>query len=612
MKFHKTPLARAIPGIGSICLLSSGLASAAVYETEHTFSVLDLQGTGQGRNFGPRNTYNDAGILNWPRAICGIDVRGSEACPLDGPQPFVDKGGITLYPVNTKFAFDVVDFLGAQVVGINDGEYGEGWVGDITENGEVVGVKVSNAETDTYKVKPPLGTWCQGLGGTSIKCSTEHYTVMEHVLSCHETVPYFYADPVTGQQALLSFPDPADGTFDCTNAALDDNLLIIGGANDGLRLTSVTPLPEAGGQIYANDNTTVLSDIATGTDYSVTLKDDGKPLYRWGSLIKRPRDIRFYVPMPLPAQWKEPGVDYPVTRAELQITHWITNNPNDQVRPEDLENEAATGRQVSYQEEGDGSWTSLYDCYEGDGDYLPTEEGETDPVPIGAGTVLRQTDTYALDPMATPGTSRNDPPYAFSSDLVGAFTNAYYTSINRDPFEWSYVNVDDAAAGTYDFVGTQWPLSEAEMDAQNLELVSGPRWRLKANKFGQDIPGLEIPLIECSAPPFGHDNIKYEVGSIVTTVINLLDWDEATNGPSPLSSTRGWVDVTANDFVEVAGYQDKVEDGLDPVPFTTNSTPMTSDFDLVVYIKGDRKSTALYSARLVVETDEADALSVGD
>jgi hypothetical protein len=32
---------------------------------------------------------------------------------------------------------------------------------------------------------------------------------------------------------------------------------------------------------------------------------------------------------------------------------------------------------------------------------------------------------------------------------------------------------------------------------------------------------------------------------------------------------------------------------------------MTEDFDLAVYIKGDRKSTALYSAQLVVEYGEA-------
>ena len=97
-----------------------------------------------------------------------------------------------------------------------------------------------------------------------------------------------------------------------------------------------------------------------------------------------------------------------------------------------------------------------------------------------------------------------------------------------------------------DFVGSAFP------DDTLGELVSGPRWRLKPNKFGQDLPGLEIPLVECSPPPFQSDNIKYVVGTPVTTVINLLDWDES-EGPSPLATSKGWVDVTANEFVTVAG-----------------------------------------------------------
>ena len=84
------------------------------------------------------------------------------------------------------------------------------------------------------------------------------------------------------------------------------------------------------------------------------------------------------------------------------------------------------------------------------------------------------------------------------------------------------------------------------------------------------------------------------VGTPVTTVINLLDWDES-EGPSPLATSKGWVDVTANEFVTV------VEDPDSPVPYTTNGLPMTNDFDLAVYVKGDRKSTAVYNARLIIE-----------
>lgn len=603
MNIGKKPLAIAISTIGAACMLAGiPTASAAVYESEHTFTVNDLLRNLKGRTFGPLNTYGDSGIKNWPRAICGIGVPGSVACPTDGPQPFVDKQGVTLYPVSTQWGFEVVDFLGAVEKKMNL-VYEEGYVGDIPGGG----VKISNSATDTYKVPAPLGTWCQGLGGNNVKCSTEHYSVLEHVLTCHEVIPYFYADPVDGTQAYLEFPDPEDGFFDCADAALDDNLLIIGGAFAGSRLNDATPWEGEGaapeGQMRANDNTTIIEDIAASADYSVTLKDDGKPLYRWGTMIKRPNDVRFYARMALPESWKAAEANFTVTRAELHVSHWVTNNPNDQIRPEDLENEAATGRKPSYQVEEDGDWTSLVSCYEGDGDVIDSEEGSSDPTVIGVGTVLKNSD-FALDPDAVPGTDRSDNPYAFSSDLTGGFTNAYYTSINRDPFEWSYVNSAEADAGTFDFIGSPVPKDLGLPENAGLELVSGPRWRLLPNKFGQDIPGLEIPLIECSAPPFEKENIKYEVGVPATTVINLLDWDEVNNGPSPLATTRGWIDVTANTFVTVAGEQTSVEPGLEPVPYTTNGTPMTDDFDVMFYIKGDRKPTALYTARLVIETDE--------
>ncbi|MGB5335508.1 MAG: hypothetical protein WBN07_07815, partial [Woeseiaceae bacterium] len=100
--------------------------------------------------------------------------------------------------------------------------------------------------------------------------------------------------------------------------------------------------------------------------------------------------------------------------------------------------------------------------------------------------------------------------------------------------------------------------------------------------------------IECSAPPFKSDNIKYEVGTPVTTVINLLDWNE-DNGPSPLATSKGWVDVKANEFVTIV---DELADGT---PITSNGLPMTDDFDLAVYIKGDAKSTAVFNAKLVIE-----------
>ena len=428
---------------------------------------------------------------------------------------------------------------------------------------------------------------------------------MEHVLSCHETIPYSFADPVDGTQAILTTPS-GSLEFNCANAPLDDVANILAAGIPGDRLIISTPCEDGDivgvdCQMFPNDKTDMQNNIALGTDYSVQLKDDGKPLYGWGATHKRPNDVRMYARLALPDAWKEEGADYDVLRAELVINHWITNNPNDQLRPEDLENEAATGRKPSYRVEQnvagpDGTvgdvWKSTIPCYEGDGDLIDTEEGANDPTFIGVGTYLKNA-PFALpspDPINNPvGDLPEDPPYAFSSDLVAGFTNAYYTTINRDPFEWSYDSNPDPLI--QDFVGTATPIPDEELG--DWELVSGPRWRLKPNKFGQDLPGLEIPLIECSAPPFKSDNIKYEVGTPVTTVINLLDWADEN---SPLATSKGWVGV--NDFVEIVG---ELADGT---PITSNGLPMTEDFDLAVYIKGDAKSTAVFNAKLIIEYED--------
>jgi hypothetical protein len=603
-KARFTPYALAI----STALLVASSGSALAYQSNlHVFSVDDVMGGFDGSTFGTGGATQDTDI------ICDL---GTTACPADNG-PFLDKSGVMLYPVDSEFGYYIVDFLGAQQK-TRDQDFMEGFVGNIVDNGNQMGIQVSNAATEKYKVKPPLGTWCQGLGGTSVKCETEHYSVMEHVLSCYETIPYFYVpNPLVGPpatQAVLSTPDNSL-TFDCADAPLDDNALILENGILTTRLVDSTPCEDVndpvGCQMFPNDKTDMLNNIALTEDYSVQLKDDGKALYGWGGMHKRPNDVRMYAKLTLPAEWKEPGADFVVTKARLVVNHWITNNPNDQLRPEDLENEAATGRKPSYNIDGtpggpDEIWKSTIPCYEGDGDLIDTEEGANDPTFLGIGTVLKNT-PYALDPGATPGTAPSDPPYAFSSDLTGGFTNAFYTTINRDPFEWSYLP-DDGDDTTFSFIGCAGPIDDpAYVDTcqddldnpypnvGNLSLVSGPRWRLKPNKFGQDLPGLEIPVGECSPPPFSNDNIKYVVGTPTTTVINLLDWDDS-EGPSPLATSKGWVDVDENEFVEVAG-----TDPNSGIPFTTNGLPMTSDFDLAVYVKGDRKSTAVYNAQLFLE-----------
>ncbi|MCK0153811.1 hypothetical protein MWU49_08860 [Alcanivorax sp. S6407] len=494
------------------------MADLQQHSQTHRFSIADVIG-----GFDGSLAADDATIICDDEAPCATDT-------------IIDqKTGATLYPIDSEFGYQVADFVGAAQK-TRDNDYAEGWVADYTDPEAGDGLIVSNAATDTFKVGKPLGTWCAGLGGESVKCSTEHYVTMEHIFTCNETVPYFYADPLTGVQQDILDPETGLVIDNCGNAGMDDSLNILANGIAGDLLTSMD-------QLLPNEST-VRNDIATGDSYSITKKDDGKPLYRWGNLVKRPNDIRLYAQMPLPAEWKAEGANYRLVLATLEITHWITNNPNDQIRPEDMENEGATGELPDYYESGE-YWYAIRDCYEGDGDFIP------------AGTVLRNGNFTA--------------PSAFSADLQEGLTNAWYTSTDRDPF----------------------------LDSDSCD--SGPRWRLKSNKFGQDIPGLEIPAENCSAPPFSSSNIKYEVGMLTTTTIDLLDWEDGIY--SPLMDTQAWVDSTLNDInLEKAGN----------AALSVNGLPMSEDFDLAVYVKGDRKATALFDANLnIVWDDTPNAAVIG-
>ena len=278
--------------------------------------------------------------------------------------------------------------------------------------------------------------------------------------------------------------------------------------------------------------------------------------------------------MDLPEAWTSPltsflNQGFKVNQAFLVIDHTITNNPNDQIRPEDYENEAAIGRLPSYTIDDNGTpddptddiWYSLRDSFTGDGTYIP------------AGTVFK-------DPsLIIPGGA--------SSDLAEGFTNEWYTSTDRDPFEWSYDQNSNPLI--QDFVGFSSP-EEAEANGFTMDqLVSGPRWRLGSNKFGQDLPGVEIPLIPNSEPPFTRDNIKYEVGEATTTVLNLLDWED---GDSPFLYSPGWIEADP----------DRVnENGV-----TENGLTLTEKFDVAIYFKGDRKAADIYDARLEIDYQDID------
>lgn len=483
------------------------------YRVSHTFSTDDITGTFSGL------TQGDVPVGETPV----IDFTAT---------PIVTKDGASLYPINSEFGFNVTDFDGAEQKDfIKDPEYSEGWAGDlIGAGGEQLGLVVSNAPTDTFKTPALLGTWLAGLGGNTVKASTEHYVVMQNVLSDQR------------------YPGDPDAVY-----PLDDHLIIVGGTYAGQAVIDVLPIVgDVNGDgvtdikdVLQPNESTIAENIAVSTDYSVTLKDDGKLLYRWGNTVKRPNDVRIETELPLPDEWSDPDpVEtallplFRITQAELLVNHTITNNPNDQIRPEDYENEAAIGKLPTYEILPDGKWVSTDDYYAGDGTFYP------------AGTVLR-------DPAlatAVKGTEL-DQIGALSGDLAGGFTNAWYTTMDREPFE---AELNDA--GNY---------------------VTGPRWRLQTDKYGQDLPSVVIPADPSLPPPPTKDQVKYEVGTDTQTVINLLDW--AFNA-SPLSISAGWQG--------------------DSNGVTENGLNKTKNFDLAFYLKGDVKPATLYSTELLMDYEE--------
>jgi hypothetical protein len=604
--------------------MAAGTVQAATqtYQYKHVFSVANIVGDFNGTTVGIQGNGTDKSILCGAKAIYPLspDCPTGEIAPGTlHPQPFTDTKledmngdpiSATLYPIDSTFGFNVVPFAAAFDKERGDGIWGEGWAGNVVgSDGKVIGLALSDAETDTFSVPNGLGTWCVGIGGGSVKCSSERFVVMEHLLTCHETIPYYNANPVTGEQAKLEDPD-GNLLTDCATKKLDNNLLVLNdsnpSANDRMTGTaaytkdgtvipaidwSVDPLLEPGNILTfleANEST-ILDDIAYGNDYSITAKDDGKPLYRWGNLIKRPNDIRVYARMVTPRPWRlggenaNGGKGYRVTKANLIINHLITNNPNDQIRPEDMENEGAIGRLPGYTVSGN-KWLSDRDCYQGNGLFLP------------AGTVLRNGD-FAI-PTTTKPVAYTGDPYSWSEDLLEGFTNGWATTVDREPFEWAYdTNNDGVADGS---------VRSPDLIPVGATPLSGPRWRLTPNKFGQDVPGLEIPNVECAPPPYQKDLIKYEVGVPTTTVLNLLDWDpldeRSVDGESPLVWSNGWVVKTFNEGTVVNRDVTVVNPLLAGV--TVNGAPVSRDFDLSIYVKGDRKPTAIYNATLQVEWDD--------
>ncbi|OOY23726.1 hypothetical protein BMI91_14775 [Thioclava sediminum] len=508
-----------------------------MFRSSHVFSTADITVTFDGMTVG--NSED-------PQAV--FDTVDD---PNDPEDTKITKEGVTLYPIDSEFGYYVSDFQNAEQKEL-DGDYAEGWAGDVYDSeGNQLGLVISDSPTDTFKTPAVYGTWLAGLGGNTVKASTEHYVVMQNILSDQR------------------FPGDTEALY-----PLDDELFIVGGEYDGKSVRGLLEgeyegitITDTNGDgkvdikdILSANETEIDSNIAVSSDYSVTLKDDGKLLYRWGNTIKKPNDVRLEATMDLPDEWSEynPYTSlrniYHVTEAELVVHHTITNNPNDQIRPEDFENEAAIGTLPEYiivpdyNLDGQGArevWITADDYYAGDGTLYE------------AGTILRDdllAQQWAASDLATIG----------AEDGAAGFTNAWYTTMDREPFE-PVLNED----------GTEYA-------------DSGPRWRLKTDKYGQDLPSVVIPIDPSDEPPPTNDEVKYEVGAETQTVINLLDWGYPAQ---PLSVSSGW--------------QDK------PGEVSVNGMNYSDGFDMAVYIKGDIKPATIYSAELLMDYELVTPYAVG-
>ncbi|WP_089274017.1 calcium-binding protein [Puniceibacterium sediminis] len=504
------------------------------FTSTHVFSTADITGTYDGATQGV-----DGGI---------VDFTGTNGTK-------VTKEGVTLYPIDSEFGFYVTDFVGAEDKVI-DGDYAEGWAGDFTVGGVQAGVVISDSPTDTFKTPAVLGTWLAGLGGNTVKASTEHYSVMQHVLSDQEypgdTEALYELDD---NLIMLSLNPAYNGQYvaDLVNgtALYEGNPVVV----EDVNIDGVVDIKD----LLNPNESTIAYDIAYGDDYSVTMKDDGKLLYRWGNTIKRPNDVRLEAHLETPDEWKELDLFsslkklYKITSAELVTHHTITNNPNDQIRPEDYENESAIGTLPTYEvienyngETGRTVWASTDDYYAGDGTLYV------------AGTILRDTMLVAAVSGSIP-----DLIGTMAEDLELGFTNEWYTTMDREPFE---------------------PV----LSADGTEYITGPRWRLLPDKYGQDLPSVTIPLDPSDPPPVQEGEEKYEVGAETQTVINLLDWETQI---SPLSISAGWQDNSGE--------------------VSINGLNMTEDFDVAFYIKGDIKPASLYSTELLVDYEEIQIYASG-
>jgi hypothetical protein len=134
-----------------------------MFTSKHVFSTDDITVTFSGETVGD---FAD------PSSV--FDTTGTYGS-------MVTMDGVSLFPIDSEFGFYVDDFSGATDK-VLDGDYAEGWAGNLEIAGEQAGIVVSDSPTDTFKTPAVLGTWLAGIGGNTVKASTEHYSVIQRAV----------------------------------------------------------------------------------------------------------------------------------------------------------------------------------------------------------------------------------------------------------------------------------------------------------------------------------------------------------------------------------------------------------------------------------------------
>ena len=194
-----------------------------MFRSSHTFSTNDITVTFDGLTVGEAAD---------PQAV--FDTMDD---PNDDTDTKVTKDGVTLYPIDSEFGYIVSDFQNAEQKELN-GDYAEGWAGDLKDaQGAQIGIVISDSPTETFKTPALLGTWLAGLGGETIKASTEHYVTMQNVLSDQVTPGV----DLNGDGDYLDEGEtPAlDKNGDPALYPLDDTLIIVGGEDAGRSVAEV-------------------------------------------------------------------------------------------------------------------------------------------------------------------------------------------------------------------------------------------------------------------------------------------------------------------------------------------------------------------------------------